>query len=471
MLNVINAKRLEDALYSSTVARKSFFVGPLATLGLDLARFHSLQFRHVVESVFRLLSDKYPDARVAVAAYGSASREEMAAHSDADVLVITSAESRSERTFRKDFARLLDQFGFAKVDIPNWGTIADLEQLAQVNIVEGNQVLESEVIIGDAELVSEFEKMKRRASSVERAISNLVFQKYCYDHYYAKRKKTGLINIKYSHGGTRDLLFFVWIAKLEALRRGDRAEIRTLLDALDYLELIGDISKTQKEKLSRAASLVILLRSEVLKTNHSTTERGLSFYNPKSTRTFRFSNILSLVFESHDQMARAYKKCSNVISVMKSTLIKHTFSRYLEAESQLLMKVARRPSSEIGTFLNSDNRMTRLICIWEMSLRGRYPRCEGLVSGYISSDLNKLTWEETASLVANEDLGTEQIKKLTSSIISKPHFGYILKMVAQHPNTPREVLETIAKQASGERYKELARIALSKGVNETNFQV
>ena len=457
-------------IYTSKVAREVFLVGPLSTVGIDLARFHSLQFKQAVEDVFMFLSKRYPDARVAVAVYGSASREEMAAKSDADILVISNSESLSEKNFRKEFIKLLEPFGFTKVDVPNWGTVSDLEQIVGVSIVEGNQVIESEAVIGDAELVKRFEKMKIRSSTLERAVTNLVFQKYCFDHYYKKRTKEGLVNIKYSHGGTRDLLFIIWVAKLEALRRKCQKEIRSLTEALDFLHEVGDLSSIQRKKILHAASVMILLRSEVLKVNQSSKHQGLSFFNPKSSKAFKGSQLLSTLFKNSETLATVYRKSAAQIIKTKSVLLNREFSRCLDGEELKLMKSSEKLDSTLERCLRSQQKTSRIICLWELSKRSMNELSQRLLLRYIASNQNTISWEEAAVLMTIEELESTVIDGLVQMAISRQNFGYILKMAAQHQNISKRSLKEIIRAGGDERYIALARVALAKGVGDTNFQ-
>lgn len=393
--------------------------------GFNLCHQYSKHFKFVVKNIYKILKIKYPEINAAIFIYGSASREEMACESDADILIITKNKSKNNIKFAEEFLATIEKFNFSKIDILHYGSTMELSGLIESSIVEGNQLLESMPIIGDKTIISAFKKTQKNSCTLVRALRNLIFQYYCYDHYYKLRKKEGLINIKYSHGGTRDILFFIWLARIEAL------------------------------KLNKGGQL-----------------NSLSFINIKKESFFEKSKIVQFSFKDYSFFLRKLNQNRKIIIYYKERLIKRIFRKTMSEENhRLLEKIQSKTISMdiILKCLNSKNDLLKIAGIWELDKKGLSRKIDYLIPQIIKHSRNK--WEILASLASMKKIKSNHIDAICDIVLKKKEFGYILRIIAQNPNTEIKTLQKISRRAKTKRYRELAEIALEKNKKATNFQI
>jgi predicted nucleotidyltransferase len=436
-------------------------------IGLKLSQKYSNNLSSYSRNVFSKVLKNFKDIKVAAAVYGSAAREEMSAESDADILIITNTGSKKEKEFRNAFIKSFENTNqFSKVDVPEWGTVEQLEHLVINSIPEGNQVLEAIPVAGDTNLIHKFLQMRKRADTKGRVLRNLVFQKYCFNNYYRKRKKPGLLNVKYSKGGTRDLLFFIYVSKLIS------RNINTVTEAIDLLEKKRVISKREAVSLYKAASTVTLVRSETLVHNKGTSLSNLSFFDPKSNALFASSEVIQENFKSAKKFLEDFRSSQKIIAKYKDHVINWGLKNFLSKEefSQIAaLKDQRNAVQNIRNSLGNKSVVVRISAIWELANRHLLSKTQKEIRKIINQKI--YPWEVAASLVSIPELSSGDIRRVTKRIINKTDYGYILRIVAQNKKTPVDVLEIICRKKKDKRYTQLANIALSGRREETNFQV
>lgn len=466
------ARDIYHRLISRSLANRSTSRGSSKRLGFYLCKHYSSGFKSTITSIYDFLSCQFPDTQIALGVYGSPSRDEMAAESDADIILISLRENDQTLAFRRKVSEALLNFQFAKVDMLNWGSIDHLRKLAKESIVEGNQILETIPIAGNNKVIKQFKQMQKEELTVNRCMINLIFQKYCCDTYYARRRKSNLINIKYSHGGTRDLLFFVWLARTAAAGIGDDPiQIRTIFESLDYLNKIGLLDAITLKKLLDSASEIMLLRSESLKYNKGSLLQGLSFINLSDIKFWEFSIAIRQSFKSSAELKHCYTRGRNLIKKEKCRLINQITALFLDKNDHKLLKQLSMPNANpeiIKQGLKAENEILKIVAIWESSKRPNW--------NYFSKEINKLinthsSWAILGSLVSQKQLNSRLIDNISKIVLNKPSYGYILRIIAQHPNVVNQTLKNIAEANLDKRYTELAQIAINKGQREANYQV
>lgn len=456
-------KRIDGHILQSVFLRDSDIIPQSQYVGLELAKYYSLNFRLTVEHIYYSLYAKFPECRVAVGIYGSAGRQEMAAYSDADVLIITGSESTQEREFRKQFSIEMAKFGYSKVDIPDWGTIRQLSKICSTNIVEGNQILESKIVCGDPSLIKSFRAMVKKQNTLERSKRNILFQLFCYDYYYSKRRKNGYINVKYSAGGTRDILFFIWIARHTATSVGIQPPI-SITNSLSLLFEHGSVNRSEYEKLLRSISNVMLLRSEALKINKGTDYNGLSLIET-NLQSLQKSTTIRHLFP--DSSFYEFTDSMRTIAKIKEKLVNGFITENFGYRGKLIIRARQQAAKNKLLKPLTDNRPEIILAnLW---LIGEKIDSQKLLQSI--SKQKQWSWEFMASMLSLNDLPQSIIHSITEFVLGKMEYGYILKLVAQHPHTSKQTLRLILNSKIDERYKQLARIAKSAGNSQTNFQV
>ena len=124
---------------------------------------------------------------IAVFLYGSPGRREMVCESDLDTMLIYKDDSSKYQEFKKKFKEFATPFKFCKVDLPQWGTLEEVEIFAEKSITEGNQVLENRFICGDKDIKNSVENIKRNFGNSDRMIRNMVFQRFYFGQYFKQR--------------------------------------------------------------------------------------------------------------------------------------------------------------------------------------------------------------------------------------------------------------------------------------------
>ena len=123
--------------------------------GLSMAIAYSDVMDYVVRELFDLTVEQLNNQGkkgIAAFLYGSPGRREMVCESDLDMMLVYGDNSQGYLDFKNKFKELAEPFKFCKIDLPEWGTIEEARTFAQKSITEGNQVLESRFVCGDADI-------------------------------------------------------------------------------------------------------------------------------------------------------------------------------------------------------------------------------------------------------------------------------------------------------------------------------
>ncbi len=122
----------------------------------------------------------------------------------------------------KSILKALDTYGFGKVDEQGWRQEEVIERYARHSLVDGNKVFDAQFIAGDPTILSWMNDLQLRENTLDRAMKNVVFQRYYLEHYYSNRSTDEVPNVKYQNGGTRDLLTYNWFDNTMSLRQDSK---------------------------------------------------------------------------------------------------------------------------------------------------------------------------------------------------------------------------------------------------------
>ncbi len=108
---------------------------------------------------------------LAVYIYCSPGRREMVGgDGDADIFLLEARKTPKGTRFRKEFSEGIETFDYAKLDLPEWGTLSEAEVFLDKSLIEGNQVLETRFICGDKSLDYSLQLLKKKYGTLNKAI-------------------------------------------------------------------------------------------------------------------------------------------------------------------------------------------------------------------------------------------------------------------------------------------------------------
>jgi predicted nucleotidyltransferase len=452
--------------------------------GLSMVIAYSDVMEYVVRELFDLTMQQLNNQEEKIAAflYGSAGRREMICESDLDVMLIYKDGSQKYLDFKNKFKELVELFEFCKVDLPEWGTIAEAKTFAQKSITEGNQILESRFVCGNVDIRKNIEYIQDEFGNPERMERNIVFQKFYFEQYFKQRIRDGAINIKYCDGGSRDYLFIHWFDKLMERKYSDWNKAQkgrpVTEQGLYNLYQNGLISSLEFSKAIDALNFNLLLRNEILLINRGTSDEGLTFLDKKTLNSV-FERVPELMkqygikspaelSEQFDRqrfhIAEIKRKIWNLMIDEHGREIKNKYwpSEFHKAYS------CSTSEKERAHFLDKKDLLIKIATIWGASNSNQTNLLDEICKREKDSD----SWEIQASITASPHCNSDYLHYIATGIGKELGYGYILRIISRNPNVKRETLEVIANDPKLEpRYKQCAKAALQYGKEVANHQI
>jgi len=442
--------------------------------GLDLwQRETSLLERRVV-SAYNISSSGayYQDTTpgLAVYVYGSPGRREMVGgDGDADIIVLEDKGSIQGRTFRRIFTERFKKFDYAKLDLPEWGTLSDAELFLDKSLVEGNQVFETRFIRGDESLNQQLSSLKQKYGTLDRAIKNFFFNRFYLDEYYNRKKKGDATNVKYCRGGSRELLFLSWYNNILELylgiKKGHIEEPASIISARRCREL-GLISEEEFFKIISSIGDITTLRTDMLLANKKTEDRGLTFLDDKTIERLQEMGYPSkqCIMDNFDRNRKTVRSFvdriyEEVISIGEATYgnsWKRTFEMAAQGSLSPTLRIAP------GT---SDSNLLLMTALWGANRIGDKRTFQGLAEQCVST----ADWSIIGSIVQSQLCSPKLLDYYGRGIAKSKGYGYLLRVIGRNPNTSKETLISIARDPNlEERYTSVAQAALNCGIAGTN---
>ncbi|MEK6926716.1 MAG: hypothetical protein AABW50_05555 [Nanoarchaeota archaeon] len=434
------------------------------------------QFDRIVRGVYELTAKEVygtenPEG-LAVFAYGSPGRIELiGGDSDADLLLVEEERNSKTEQFRKSFKDELGRFDFSKVDLTSWGTYNEIETYLKKSLVEGNQVLEARYLIGNKKVKNEIERKKRKYNSIERGLENIIFNRLYFNQYFRQRIRDGAINIKYCPGGSRDFLFVGWYDKLSRMISGEKQEnsyqprIKVGVKRLFEQE---KITKSELVTSLEAISFSMMFRSNVLRVNKNTSDKGLTFIDELTLQRLQEVGYPKpdITKKTFEQYRKSIDKISYIIwneTIKKSGLI---MSQRWENRFREAVSLETSPSER--SKMSSEDSLIRIGLIWGASEADEEQLLKSLATKHKDTD----NWATIGSLACSPYCPPEILHHFGAGIAKEDGYGYLLRIIARNKNTEKETLENIARDSSLEkRYTEVAEAALIGGNKHANNQI
>lgn len=444
--------------------------------GFDRIVDETKTFDRIVSGVFEVTSEevfgKGNPSNIATFAYGSPGRIELiGGDSDADVFLAEKERTEQTQRFRKLFAERLEHFDFSKVDLTNWGSYDEIDTYLRKSLVEGNQVLETRFLAGDISVGKDIQDKKVENDSINRQLTNFIFNRLYFNQYFRQRVRNGARNIKYCHGGSRDLLFIGWHDKLDRALAGDPQEESyqpKVKSSLNRLYETDKITNNGLEDLLDAIGFSVILRSDILRINKNTPDKGLTFVDNNTLERLR-----ALGYPSPDYTLAAFEeyrgKIANLSKLIFKDVIKKAELVYGKSWGYNFREALNPATSEAERGkINPVDSLTKTALIW-----GASESKQSYLLRTLSLQFQKTEdWATICSLACSPFCPSNVLDYIGRGIAKEEGYGYILRVIARNKNTTKKTLTSIAEDTNLEkRYTEVAKAALEGGNGAANNQI
>lgn len=446
---------------------------PLARFaGIDSMLRESSKFEAASKAIYEITANQVfgvPNPKgFALYAYGSPGRREMiGGDADADIFIVESPSAKRAGEFRKLFVSNMSHLDYSKVDLPDWGRVDEVEIYLQKSLVEGNQVLETRFLSGDNELDKEFEALKRKYNSPGRAIQNIVFNRLYLDAYFEQKVRDGALNVKYCQGGSRELLFLGWYDDL--MRTAFDEKPTSEPKALSGLRRLHPKRLGDKalESSLEAINFISILRTDMLAMNRKTRDRGLTFLDEPTLEGLR-----RLGYPSSDEVKQAFeyhrRQIRNAVDIAYSEVLSFGGDFHSASWERDIRLAQTLLSHEERATIKTTDPAVKMALIWGAANFGQ----RGIFEELSEQNADSENWGVIGSIVCSPLCKPRLLERFGTGIAREKGYGYLLRVIARNPNTPRETLVLIANDPNLEkRYTEIAAAALRGGVKEANQQI
>lgn len=423
------------------------------------------QTTQVVRSIVKDEFLRYaPQTGMAVFVHGSPSRNEMSTYSDIDILFV---ETIPSIVAGKNILKALDAYGFGKVDEQGWRQEAVIERYAKHSLVDGNKVFDAQFIAGDPSILSWMSDLQTRENTLDRAMKNVVFQRYYLEHYYSNRSTEEMPNVKYQQGGTRDLLTYDWFDNTMALHRGSNwvrepeSNRPKMESSLKNMNSNGVLSSTEYETAKVAVEFTSLLRNEILHVNQNTKDKGITHLDTATQeRVLASSPAFFSAYGANtpSELRGVHEMHRKVIYGTKMHLWQ---TLLLEEEKQKgstwrkLFDAAEK--GELSTL--SEDPLINVATVWGLHHTGNKKQFN------VVAKQAKWDWEVYASIACSNLASPEVLEGIRSYCQPVPEQGYILRIIGRNPNAREETITKIAEDNSLGIYSIVAKKRIEEGLD------
>jgi len=407
---------------------------------------------------------------ISVYLYGSPGRKEMiGGDGDADVFILEKERTAEGRRFRELFGQKMEEFDYAKLDLPEWGTISEAETFMEKSLVEGNQVFETRFVWGDKEVNAELEKLKSKYNSPERAIKNFIFNRLYLDEYFRRKTRDGALNVKYCAGGSRDILFLSWykdVIDLSNKVQPSEPDGPKCFEGAKIALQRGIISIGEYSKLVASIDYLTTLRTEILAANKGSEDRGLSFLDLKTIQKIRAKNQTPTKIREEFEKNRTTIR--GIVDAIYSDVLTIGRDVYSNSWGENIRRIKEGEVTPQEILAQNDNPVIAMGRLWVANNLGMKDCFLELAKRYSDT----ADWAIIGTIVNSTFCPSELLDTFGRGIGKERGYGYLLRVIARNPNTPPSTLKSIAEDTSLEdRYTSIARAALIGGIEATKKQL
>ena len=405
-----------------------------------------------------------PQKGMAVFVHGSPSRNEMITYSDIDILFV---ETLPSIVAGRDITKALATYGFGKVDEQGWRQEGVIERYAKHSLVDGNKVFDAQFVAGDPSILDWMSDLQKRENTLDRAMKNVVFQRYYLEHYYSNRSTEEVPNVKYQHGGTRDLLTYDWFDNTMSLHRGSdwtrepESNRPNIESSLKNMSGNGVLSNAEYEATKVAVEFTSLLRNEILHVNQTTKDKGITHLD-NVTRERVLGSSPSF-FKCHgastsSELRGVYEKHRKAIYDTKMHLWQVLLLEEEKRKGTTWKKLFDAAGKGELSSLTEDP-LINVATVWGLHYAGDKKRFN------VVAKQAKWDWEVYASIACSNLASPEVLEGIRSYCQPVPEQGYILRIIGRNPNASKETITKIAEDNSLGIYSIVAKKRLEEGLD------
>ncbi len=452
MKSIINSQKWNESVRHY---KKSFFktCNDLDN-SLEFTVNYSYFYKTLVSSILQNLSlqqtgNIYPKG-IVVYSFGAPSRNEMVGSSDADIIIFRKDNSNDKLLFRKKFIEVLSNFGFTKIDTPEWGSVEDIIRYLNTSVTEANQIIEAQFIGGDLEFMQEIEKVRKENYQKQIIARNLLFQFNYFSHYYKQKEKENEINLKYCHGGVRDLLFPMWYSHLtHGLEKN--LTIPAVKKGLETLYEKGFFNKREEisDCLKKIANL-IFIRNELIDISNGDTD-GILTYEKAQKLYKKYPKLFTSQKDIFEKVNDARKK---IKFIKKSVWL--GLKKYFHNTHTLEWNTCFEVITMQNTFSKEDpfqkDEIINCSRIWKINSKNLEKNIN-----YLKHQSKSNSWIVLSSILSNPNTPGDILHSIIEKVSKKKGFEYLYEIVTRNPNVFFETILLITKKKDVEiRFKKAA---------------
>lgn len=372
-----------------------------------------------------------------IAVYGSLARYEMLPMSDMDVLLFADNEEIINKTKTIIKSLKFDYLDFPSNDFLN---LDNLKQFALSNSPDGH-VAKFHIVAGttDSKTYKQLINVRNISNNPYLVLENLIFD-FNYLNYRVRQKYSRLgENLKYSNGGTRDILYLDWAA--DFLTNGEVSEKSRLneLPQIKYsIPIICRYLKREDEEndLLSCVNFVNIVKNQalLLKSQKRYFDGTMSVATAKELlNNYTYKNIVNeyeLIEVHNSARSMIYNYCKLMYNKFLSSLRERVDT---STECRRLVDIADIWGKKS---LDRDNIIKKLL------KNGR--------------------WSDIATVICQDEATPINIDYAVDIALKKPEYSHLLRIAIKHNNTSDKTLNKILRnnQIAGcedidKRYKKI----------------
>lgn len=400
--------------------------------------------------------------------FGSGRRGELVPHSDADFVFI-STEEAERAGVRPTLLGLMETIPeFDKNDTPHWRTLTELNE----NAISKTQEAEYSDVIpvaGDDYIWKQYlESGIREYFLNPRFVADkLIWGDLDLRHQYRQKQIPEGTNLKYSEGGSRDILSFDRLCDYVMGKKGRERIGHEKIPQIQYT--LGNIIPELEEfsnpedgiSVREAIDYVVYIKYSVLELNKDTSSKGKGFMNNETA-----SRILKAFPQKHkylnigspEELIRYYNMCRLVIYRSKSKVHKAVVRGETRERGKKwgeAYKHAQKTREFDATLLNDE--LTGVVHLYSNNTNRSFT---AEASKFL---VNSTNYRLLSALLSSPFVDSSLLHSISQYQAQLPYLDYLNRIIIKHPNTSTETLNIMASSerlaldnAVSERYRQMA---------------
>lgn len=371
-----------------------------------------------IEAIFRSLVDEYGSNSfkgIALFVFGSPKRMELVKYGDIDAFLISPPESYA---VRQRIIAELSELPYDKVDIPDWNSLAQVNLASLSNNPEGDYA-DASFIAGDREVLEKYNRLdiSSRFVDINHLLPKIIFHFYFWSLKYNRSSKQG-INLKYSHGATRDILFIDWIHDLLTegeSRNNNYSPEPQILKAIRYFTDNGVLNEAESSRALDAINTVTVTKYTSLQLNSETMGKGEGYLNEELATRLLSTEEFRGKFTDIYELAAFYNNARYIIYWLKCKLYDHI--------------------NNLGLSIDNPHSIDLIHNLWNNRASFDYEQLNNLFNQGLSKN-----WYVIASTLCRDDVPEDTIHQIANSFVSQSGFEYLTRLMILHKNTSYSTL-------------------------------